>query len=239
MLKAVVVAAMLKGSILGDIFLNQGAPRDRAYRVSEIVIHQSIRWDADPLMVAAIISVENPRLDQYATSVAGAQGIMQVMPLWKTSGFRGCGSDLTHDRTNVCYGVRVWRHYVARSDGHSRALLAYNGCVRAPGCSRYAPLVWNRYLLFRHQASFVQNRSWIDNLVWRMSERKWEREHTLMSNPFRPGYTLVQFRAGGERRSARGAPVGVRAASVAAVPQSIRQSDGARETSHNPIFQKE
>lgn len=239
MLKALVFAAAFNPSILGDIFLNQGAPRDRAYRVAEVVTSQSIRWGADPLMVAAIISVENPRLDRYAMSVAGAQGIMQVMPLWKTSGFRGCGSDLTHDRTNVCYGVRVWRHYVANSDGHSRALLAYNGCVRAPGCSRYASLVWNRYILFRHQASFVQNRSWFDNLVWRMSQRKWEREHIMMSNPFRHDAMQVQLRAGGERRSARGAPVGVRAASVAAAPQSIRLSDGARETSHNPIFQKE
>lgn len=236
MMKGLILLAWLNGSVLSDIFLNQGAPYDRAIRVSKLVLHESRRRHTDPLMVAAIISVENPRLVPDAVSSAGALGIMQVMPLWKTSGFRGCGSDLTHDRTNLCYGVQVWRFYVARSDGYSRALLAYNGCVRSPGCTRYAPLVWNRYILFRYQASLVKHRSFQDNLIWRLSEHEWNRDHHWLNIPQRLVRLPVQ-EAGGGRRSARGAP-GVRAAIAAAPPLLVRRNGGAPHTSHNP-FSKE
>jgi soluble lytic murein transglycosylase-like protein len=203
------LAYLLSSSILSDLFLNQGAPRDRAYQVANVVLQQGLRSNVDPLWIAAIISIENPTLQRHAVSSAGARGIMQVMPGWTTSGFKGCGSDLVQDRTNVCYGVRIWQYYVAENVSHHKALLAYNGCVNAQGCASYAPLVWNRYLLFRHQASFVQNRSWQDNLIWRMSNRAWNREHNMMSGSLQ-AYLMLDYEAGGERRSARGAPKGAR-----------------------------
>jgi hypothetical protein len=219
-LKSLLLLAWLNGSSLSDMFLNLGATQERAYRVSRIIVHQSMHWGTDPLLIGAIISVENPRLISGAVSTAGATGVMQIMPGWTTSGFRGCGSDLTQDKTNVCYGVRVWQFYRATNVGPSRALLAYNGCVRKPGCERYAPLVWNQYMLFRYQAKLVRERSWFDNVIWRMSERHWA-QHFGLAAQAQLWYSTSGIEvAGGGRRSARGAPRGERCGASSLCPSS-------------------
>jgi hypothetical protein len=47
-------------------------------------------------------------------------------------------------RTNVCLGTAVLRIALDASDSVREALLRYNGCVRTPGCSRYATAVFGR-----------------------------------------------------------------------------------------------
>lgn len=236
MLKSLALVAMLQTSVVTDILLNHGAPLERATRVSGLVIQQSQIWGADPLMVTALITVENPRLAANAVSTAGARGIMQVMPLWVGSQLRSCGHDLSHDRTNLCYGIRIWRFYVAKNeDQHSKALLSYNGCVRTPGCERYASQVWTRYLWFRHYASIVRTRSFVDHVVWKMSERMWLYEYEPWT-PFTTNPYVIPLDMLSGRRFARGAP-GVRAASSADAPELVRNRSWLL-TSHNPLFQE-
>lgn len=236
MLKSLVLVASLQGSVVSDILLNHGAPLDRATRVAAEVLRQSNIWDADPLMVTAIISVENPRLVANAISTAGARGIMQIMPLWAESRLRSCGHDLLHDRTNLCYGVRIWRFYVARHDySHSKALLGYNGCVRTRGCERYATIVWTNYLRFRYIAHHARNRSFVDHVIWNMSERKWLTEYEPWT-PFTRNIYTTPFDMMTGRRFTRGAPR-VRAASSADAPELVRNRSWLL-TSHNPLFQE-
>ena len=52
---------------------------DEAWRVSEVILEESIKRHLDPMMVLAVIQVESGF--QYATvSPMGARGIMQIMP---------------------------------------------------------------------------------------------------------------------------------------------------------------
>ena len=115
--------------------------------VIEAVDRQAASVGVDPLLVVAIITYENPELAADAVSSAGAQGIMQVMPRWRTSFRSVCGDDLTVVETNVCFGVRILKLHIDDAHGSvERGLLSYVGCVRRPGCRRYPELVLGRRL---------------------------------------------------------------------------------------------
>jgi soluble lytic murein transglycosylase-like protein len=84
------------------------------------------RNDVDPDLVLAVIDVES-RFDRFAVSRAGAQGVMQVMPFWRTLIGRE-GDNLMQIDTNVRYGVAILAHYLAVSRGDLVAALGrYNG----------------------------------------------------------------------------------------------------------------
>lgn len=79
-----------------------------------------------PEFVLAVIEVES-HFDRYAVSVAGAQGIMQVMPFWKK--VIGRESDSLIDlQTNLRYGCAILKYYLDKEKGHwATALARYNG----------------------------------------------------------------------------------------------------------------
>lgn len=99
-----------------------------------------------PALLAAVLQVENPWLIADTSSSAGAVGWMQIMPFHARDGRHACGPDLTDGPTSVCYGAAILRKYLGRAldDAIRRALLAYNGCVRTPGCELYADHVLAR-----------------------------------------------------------------------------------------------
>jgi soluble lytic murein transglycosylase-like protein len=79
-----------------------------------------------PDLVLAVIEVESA-FDRFAVSRVGAQGLMQVMPFWKTEIGRP-DDNLTDNLTNLEYGCRILQYYLEREDGAlHRALAAYNG----------------------------------------------------------------------------------------------------------------
>lgn len=84
------------------------------------------RAGLSPELVLAVIEVES-HFDRFAISPAGAQGLMQVMPFWKSEIGRP-GDNLTVNGTNLEYGCRILQFYLQRESGHlHRALAAYNG----------------------------------------------------------------------------------------------------------------
>jgi soluble lytic murein transglycosylase-like protein len=86
--------------------------------------------DVDPVLVLAVMRVENPWLIPDTVSSAGAVGLMQVMPRYWSESYSHCGIDLTEIDTNICKGVNVLRYYLDRHDGDfNEAMLAYNGCL--------------------------------------------------------------------------------------------------------------
>ncbi|QKT02749.1 lytic transglycosylase domain-containing protein [Ectothiorhodospiraceae bacterium 2226] len=90
-------------------------------------VHQeAARVDLPPEVVLAVIQVES-NFDRFAISVAGAQGLMQVMPFWLEE--LGRPDDNLFDlRTNLRMGCTILRHYLDRERGDlTRALARYNG----------------------------------------------------------------------------------------------------------------
>jgi soluble lytic murein transglycosylase-like protein len=67
--------------------------------------------------------------DRYAISVAGAIGLMQIMPFWLEEIGRP-DDNLLHIDTNLRYGCTILRYYYDKEKGDlRRALGRYNGSL--------------------------------------------------------------------------------------------------------------
>ncbi len=92
------------------------------------VHYEATRAELDPELVLAVIEVES-NFDRYAISIAGAQGLMQVMPFWREAIGRP-EDNLLHVDTNLRYGCTILRFYLDKEDGDlRRALGRYNGSL--------------------------------------------------------------------------------------------------------------
>ena len=116
--------------------------------VAFALVREGRKAGVDPRVLAAVVLVENPWLDPDIESTAGAVGLMQVMP-FHAGQWEQCGSDdLTDPVANVCHGANIFRSYLERAGGDiDKALLAYNGCVRATNtkdCHLYPSHVYSR-----------------------------------------------------------------------------------------------
>ncbi len=92
-------------------------------------VHQEAdRAELPPELVLAVIEVES-NFDRYAVSVAGAIGLMQIMPFWLNEIGRP-GDNLIHLDTNLRYGCTILKFYLDKEDGDlRRALGRYNGSL--------------------------------------------------------------------------------------------------------------
>ena len=116
-----------------ETWIAQVLPRIQQFDTNEHEAKSIAKWvwiyaqshELDPALILALITVES-RFDPFATSVVGAQGLMQVMPFWK----RELGSpedDLFNIATNIRYGCAILKHYIKRYHTVEKALAAYNG----------------------------------------------------------------------------------------------------------------
>ena len=81
-----------------------------------------------PELVLAVIEVES-NFDRYAVSVAGAIGLMQIMPFWREEIGRP-SDNLLHLDTNLRYGCAILKFYLEKENGDlRRALGRYNGSL--------------------------------------------------------------------------------------------------------------
>lgn len=101
---------------------------DRRMTILRRVHYEAKRAELDPELVLAVIEVES-NFNPYAISVAGARGLMQIMPFWLEE--IGQPEDNLFDvATNLRMGCAILRHYLDRERGDlSRALARYNGSV--------------------------------------------------------------------------------------------------------------
>ena len=84
--------------------------------------------DLPPELILAVIEVES-NFDRYAVSVAGALGLMQIMPFWIEEIGRP-DDNLLHTDTNLRYGCTILRFYYDKEKGDlRRALGRYNGSL--------------------------------------------------------------------------------------------------------------
>ncbi len=86
------------------------------------------RAELAPELVLAVIEVES-NFDRYAVSVAGAIGLMQIMPFWREEIGRP-SDNLLHLDTNLRYGCAILKFYLEKENGDlRRALGRYNGSL--------------------------------------------------------------------------------------------------------------
>jgi soluble lytic murein transglycosylase-like protein len=125
------------------LLVANGAPEQRARPAAAAIMKYARLRAIDPLLLVGIIGVENAELVPRSRSHVGATGVMQVMPFWKKY-IRDCGTNLSDVHTNVCFGTRILRIAMDETTSLRAALLRYNGCVKSPGCHRYASAVFSR-----------------------------------------------------------------------------------------------
>lgn len=90
------------------------------------VHREARRAQLKPDLVLALIQVES-KFDRYAVSRVGAQGLMQVMPFWK-SDIGHAEDNLTNAETNLWYGCQILKYYMQKENGSwMQALARYNG----------------------------------------------------------------------------------------------------------------
>ncbi|UCG74486.1 MAG: lytic transglycosylase domain-containing protein [Chromatiales bacterium] len=128
---------------LTDMALRLGNQvRDPQERVH---ILKQAHWEASrvalpPEMILAVIDIESA-FDPYAVSVAGAQGLMQVMPFWLDEIGRP-NDRLVDIDTNLRMGCTILKYYYDMEKGDwIRALGRYNGSL---GSRRYPEKVLER-----------------------------------------------------------------------------------------------
>lgn len=104
---------------------------DERLRLLKLVHYEASRAQLPPELVLAVIEVES-NFDPWAISVAGAQGLMQVMPFWLDE--LGRPQDSLHRlETNLRFGCTILRHYLDIEKGDlKRALGRYNGSLGRP-----------------------------------------------------------------------------------------------------------
>lgn len=104
--------------------------RDPVERIEILtLVHmEAARVNLPPELILAVIETES-NFDRYAVSVAGALGLMQIMPFWIDEIGRS-DDNLLHTTTNLRYGCTILRFYYDKENGDlRRALGRYNGSL--------------------------------------------------------------------------------------------------------------
>ena len=102
-------------------------PEERI-KILKLVHFEANRVDLAPELVLAVIETES-NFDRYAISVAGALGLMQIMPFWLDEIGRP-EDNLLHIHTNLRYGCTILKFYLDKENGDlRRALGRYNGSL--------------------------------------------------------------------------------------------------------------
>lgn len=155
--RAVALAGKLKS--VEDLYAEEIAPLERVLvryrsddqqlvrRIAVSLLREARRTEMDPMLLLAVLLVENPALDPSARSFMGAQGLMQVMPFHRGK-WPPCEPRLDDVESNICHGASIFASYLKQTGGDvDRALLRYNGCVHGtntPNCHQYANHVFAR-----------------------------------------------------------------------------------------------
>jgi soluble lytic murein transglycosylase-like protein len=111
----------------------------RRYKVSQAVTLDLVtiahtagqEMGLDPLLIIAVMAVES-RFNPIAESVAGAKGLMQIIPKYHTDKFREFGGEqyaVFDPETNILVGAQILKEYMSRTGHLDSALQMYNGAL--------------------------------------------------------------------------------------------------------------
>jgi soluble lytic murein transglycosylase-like protein len=99
------------------------------------------RVSLDPLLILAVIGVESS-FNPFAQSVAGAKGLMQIIPKYHTRLLARSGGEeaILEPEVNIHAGAKILKDYIARTGDLVAGLQLYNGAP-ADGTAAYATKV--------------------------------------------------------------------------------------------------
>lgn len=111
----------------------------KRYRVSQAVTLDLVtiahtagrQMGLDPLLIIAVIAIES-RFNPIAESVAGAKGLMQIIPKYHVEKFREFGGEqyaVFDPETNILVGSRIIKEYLSRTGSLNTALQLYVGNI--------------------------------------------------------------------------------------------------------------
>jgi soluble lytic murein transglycosylase-like protein len=110
----------------------------KRYKVSQTVTHDLVtiayaaghQMGVDPLLIIAVMAVES-RFNPIAESVAGAKGLMQIIPRYHTDKFveHGGVKAVFDPETNIHVGSRIIKEYISRTGDLTSALQLYAGAA--------------------------------------------------------------------------------------------------------------
>jgi soluble lytic murein transglycosylase-like protein len=110
----------------------------KRYKVSQAVTHDLVTMahaaghqiGIDPLLIIAVISVES-RFNPIAESVAGAKGLMQIIPKYHPEKFQEFGGikAVFDPQTNIMVGSQIIKEYLKRTGSLDSALQLYGGAT--------------------------------------------------------------------------------------------------------------
>jgi len=112
---------------------------DAIQRLVEMAFAVGREVNLDPLLILAVMAVES-RFNPIAESVAGAQGLMQIIPRYHVDKVPESHADASFldPRLNVLVGAKVLKDYIGRSGGNLQTgLQMYNGAPSDAG-AQYA-----------------------------------------------------------------------------------------------------
>ncbi len=119
---------------------NQVEDHEERIEILKRVHYEATRIDIAPELVLAVIDIES-NFDRYAISVAGARGLMQIMPFWLDEIGRP-HDNLLHINTNLRFGCTILKYYLDVEKGDlKRALGRYNGSL---GKTKYPNMVLDK-----------------------------------------------------------------------------------------------
>lgn len=108
----------------------------RRYRVSQDATFDLVSFahatgyqmGLDPLLIIAVMAVES-RFNPIAESVAGAKGLMQVIPKYHPEKLQPHGGEqaVFDPQTNILVGSQILKEYLARTGSLTSALQMYAG----------------------------------------------------------------------------------------------------------------
>jgi len=102
-------------------------PQERI-EILQRVHREATRAELPPELVLAVIDIES-NFDRFAISVAGARGLMQVMPFWLNEIGRP-NDNLMQIETNLRFGCTILKYYMDMENGNiPRALGRFNGSL--------------------------------------------------------------------------------------------------------------
>ena len=102
-------------------------PRERI-EILQNIHYEASRAELPPELVLAVIDIES-NFDRFAISIAGARGLMQIMPFWLNEIGRP-GDNLMHIETNLRFGCTILKYYMdIENNDLKRALGRYNGSL--------------------------------------------------------------------------------------------------------------
>jgi len=131
--------------------------QERAYEFVHLAHSVGHQLGLDPLLIIAVIAVES-RFNPIAESLAGAKGLMQIIPRYHTDKFEEYGGEkaVFDPIANVKVGARILKEYIRVTGNVGIALQMYAGAL-GDGEDHYTNKVMTEQQRLKRAASNPQS----------------------------------------------------------------------------------